>query len=137
MASQVVKGIQDPIIREKFLNFKRVHYELSVGERNELEFLQQSFKKVGTMASANLGIEASDILNHDVACFVKIMLAHPEGISKAELVKKLWNYEYDPTVHDRRIYKLVSKARLASKNQDWLLNTYGRYRLNPKYRLIS
>lgn len=51
------------------------------------------------------------------------------GSTKAEICKTLWNYDYDPTIHDSKIYKLVNKTKMLLGSDEFIENRRGSYRI--------
>ncbi len=73
----------------------------------------------------------------EVAQFIQLIANHSNGLSKAQICKLLWNYEYDPVIHDPRVYKLIVKVRKVVGRKDWLLVDAGTYRINPEFLTAS
>ena len=55
-------------------------------------------------------------------------------VTKKDICKQIWNLDYDPVLHDGKIYKLIFKFRNHFGIDDLVLNTYGEYQLNPRYQ---
>jgi tetratricopeptide (TPR) repeat protein len=51
------------------------------------------------------------------------------GATKEQICKFVWNLDYDPIIHDSRIYKLVNRAKTAIGNDHVIINMRGSYRL--------
>ncbi len=67
--------------------------------------------------------------------FLNILLSEPSKVlSKNEIVKYLWNEEYDPRIHDNRIYVTVKRLRMYIevnyRNPQYLIRTKSGYSLN-------
>lgn len=63
--------------------------------------------------------------------FIQFLKEIPEGLLKEDICRKLWNYEYDPVIHDQRIYMLISKTRKFFGSKNSIINSYGGlYKIN-------
>lgn len=69
--------------------------------------------------------------DQEVDQLIQLLKNQPNGVLKEDICYKLWNYEYDPILHDQRIYLLISKIRKFFGSKNSIINSYGgRYRLN-------
>lgn len=69
----------------------------------------------------------------EIYLLISLLKNSTEGIEKQTICESLWNYSYNPTIHDSRIYKLINKARNLIGISDIIENLRGKYRLNIKY----
>lgn len=131
-----LKSLKDPIMLERLLHFKKKYFTLTELENNQLGFLvlkndildiekNETFNKLESLANQSL--------NSDVSKLIKLFLLSATPISKQFITEKIWNYSYDPVIHDNKIYKLINKTRNFIGIKDIFLNTYGEYRINPKF----
>ena len=73
----------------------------------------------------------------------QLSLAHDHGLSKAEIIEKVWLETYQPEAHDGKLYYNINRIRKLiepdQKNPQYLLNWRQGYRLAPelKIRLIQ
>jgi tetratricopeptide (TPR) repeat protein len=125
----------DPILKIRLYELKGRVFGWESGEKLELESLKdlQGIARVVTRAEI-CGISMDDILDQDIKRLVVLLMESDEGVSKEEICKTIWNLDYDPVVHDGKIYKLFHKSRAYFKRHDLFVNTYGAYQLNPKFR---
>jgi DNA-binding winged helix-turn-helix (wHTH) protein len=71
-----------------------------------------------------------------------LALAHDDqsqGLSKQEMIEKVWKEAYDPAAHDGKLYYNINRIRKLlesdSKNPQYLLNWRQGYRLAPEIRV--
>lgn len=77
-----------------------------------------------------------NIKNEDVRALLNLFLRSEEPLSKEDIINNLFNFNYDPTIHDQRLYKLILRTR-KEINSDLILNHYGKYSLNSKkYKIV-
>jgi hypothetical protein len=63
---------------------------------------------------------------------LEILKSNPSGVTKEQLCKKIWNFNYDPIIHDQRVYALIAKTRKYMGSKNSIIHSYrGYYRLNP------
>ena len=68
---------------------------------------------------------------HEVISLINLLKNYPSGITKEFLCTQLWNYRYDPFIHDQRIYIIISKARKLLGSRNSINNVYGGvYKIN-------
>lgn len=135
LAQICLQKIRDPIIRENLFAMKERFFGLTQHEQNERVWLINCLGRhiqTQTNELSLLGVDINNLQDQDVAHFIRLIISNPSGLTKEKIVQSLWKYDYDPITHDNRIYKLVLKARQIIGKKDWLINTYGQYRLNPK-----
>jgi len=136
---RLYKHIQDPQVREKVVSFA-LKYELTLPPNieSELTYLRQTLGINGVSlgrASELFGKKISKIKNKDIVSFLKLISESENGCDKENLCKKIWNYDYDPTIHDPKIYKLVYKTKNELGLKDIIVVSDGSYRINEKYIL--
>lgn len=124
--------IGDPVVRHRYFDFKRRNFGLSSVEENEYNWL------CGQLG-LNIQVERDEIYlfgtslreldDAEVSNFIRLLLDQPEGLDKEAIATKLWNFNYDPVMHENRIHRLVARARKLVGRKDWLKNCYGKYQL--------
>lgn len=63
---------------------------------------------------------------------IQLLKNNINGVSKNAICIHLWNYEYDPVIHDSRIYVSIAKVRKYFGSKSSVINSYGGlYKLNP------
>lgn len=140
----ILQYTTDPIMRAKFYSMIDGLVGLSDSERAELNWLYDHLgvPMVNTNDSVlGFNIEQtaiiSDEISEDVAILIRLMTSSPEGVTKEQICKSVWNLDYDPVIHDPKVYKLIMRSREALGRKDWLLNQYGRYKLNKNARRLA
>lgn len=72
--------------------------------------------------------------SEEVSEFISLLESAPEGLTKEQICKNLWNYTYDPVIHDNKIYKLIHKTRKSLGLKALITNAYGgKYRINKDW----
>lgn len=79
------------------------------------------------------GQKLGSLRDQDVIKLMSLLIQATESTNKETLCKEIWNIQYDPILHDSRIYKLIHKTRLVFGKKDLFVNTYGGYQINPAY----
>ncbi len=102
----------------------------------ELNFLRQI---LGITINSNaihsefLGVNLNKIKDTEAVTVIKKLNQNITGISKEDLCSSLWNYNYDPVIHDPKIYNLIYRIKKVFKCRDLIIAASGVYRINPKY----
>lgn len=96
----------------------------------KLAFNLESIIKPVAQSSKNIASDLDSIPHEDLALLVKTFKSSSEPVDKETICKNVWNIDYDPTVHEYKVYKLIHKFRKYYKNKDIIINYYGRYQLN-------
>lgn len=136
-SQRFLSTIDDLVMLEFFYTRKSKIFGLNKSECTELQYLQNSLGIKTMQTNTNgeleiLGVRINQIRNQDIANFILLICSSPDGLNKQEICEKMWQFEYDPTRHDIRIYKLVNKARKTIGVANWIENVYGKYRLNTQ-----
>lgn len=136
----LAQHILDPILKIRFYKLKSELFGLSTPEKMELEshldlhgvskFLTSSIDKDDIEF---FGIPLSSIRDSDIRSLLTLMLNSKEPMTKEQIFTHIWQFGFDPFIHDRKIYKLIHKTKGLFKKSDLFLNVYGAYRINPKY----
>ncbi|MGZ3770607.1 MAG: tetratricopeptide repeat protein [Bdellovibrio sp.] len=129
----VLKKIDDPILKLKVLVTAEKIAPLNNTLRFELELLRQSFKldQIEDTTVVLKGINWGSSKNSDTAALVKALQENPNGLTKEEIVRKLWNTtDYDPTYHDQKIYRLINKIRKTLGEPTAISNHYNLYKIS-------
>lgn len=134
---KIYNSFQDPIIKERILSLS-MDFNLSLPEeiKAELSFLRQSLGIQGYSQGKTaevFGYQISKIEDPIVTKFLKLIIENETGCDKESLCKQLWNYDYDPVIHDPKIYKLIFKTKKILGIKDAILAVGGFYRMNHKY----
>ncbi|MGZ3775120.1 MAG: hypothetical protein ACXVCY_02520 [Pseudobdellovibrionaceae bacterium] len=125
--------ISDPIMKVKLLNIADQIEPLADDLRFEQHFLYQSLGLMTTSDSSVIfeGINFGSPKNSDAAALVQALYQNPSGLSKEDIVRKIWNtMDYDPTYHDQKIYRLINKVRKTVGRNDVILNSYNFYKIS-------
>jgi hypothetical protein len=129
--------IKDNLIKERTLSLtKQISLDLPDYLNDELLYLRQVLGICSTRSEKSsefLGINFNKIKDPEAINVIRNLSSKIEGMSKEELCVKLWNYDYDPTLHDRRIYKLIYRIKEIFRCSDAIIAKGGLYRINPKY----
>ncbi len=123
--SKIIERIDDQIVKYSILKFG---YEYKKS-RNEIFNQFEQLEMINHFEKINEPLKTPNLL--EVKKFINLLKAESDGISKSKICKFLWNYDYDPVVHDNRIYKLITKARKYLGSKTSIINCYGElYKLN-------
>jgi hypothetical protein len=129
--------LKDNLIKEKTIGLaKQIGNQLPRYFTEELSYLRQIqgiSSTLGGKTSEFLGVNLQKIKDHEVVAVIRSLSSSIEGMSKEQLCVKLWNYNYDPFLHDRRIYKLIHRIKNIFNCRDAIIAKGGLYRINPKY----
>ena len=79
------------------------------------------------------GVAVASVRDASVRRLVMRMIAAGQPLDKEKIVREVWDLEYDPVIHDRKVYKLIEKAKALFGMPDLFLNTYGAYEINPAF----
>jgi hypothetical protein len=126
--------IEDPIVRIEVLTRLDRLTQLPTELTGELHWLRETYG-VNSFSYSDLdqSIEIMGIRisraneNEDVVLLLRLLMESPAGMNKETICKNVWNLQYDPVIHDGKIYKLILKARKASGRKDLIINKYGKY----------
>ncbi|MGZ3768947.1 MAG: hypothetical protein ACXVCP_05605 [Bdellovibrio sp.] len=61
----------------------------------------------------------------DVKSFINLLRNNPEGVGKELICSEVWNLNYDPVLHENRIYKLIMNTRKYFGIKEAVQNRYG------------
>jgi hypothetical protein len=131
----VINRISDLYVLEKVLYFLIQNFKNTETLRIKLKLLHELLDMVGIEIKSDgaffnqhkiVGAEAGT----DIFKFLQLLkCSSSEGASKEEICKMVWQLDYDPIIHDPRIYKLVNRAKTAIGSEDVIINMRGSYRL--------
>lgn len=80
-----------------------------------------------------LGRSLGKIESPDLARFAQYLYSN-KNVTKEGICQNVWNLSYDPVIHDSKIYKLIHQFRNYFGVKDILINRYGSYEINQRYR---
>lgn len=80
-----------------------------------------------------LGKSLNKIESEDLAKFT-LYIYENSIVNKEEICRHVWNLDYDPVIHDGKIYKLIHQFRNYFGAKDLIVNRYGKYEINRRYR---
>jgi len=132
--------ISDKLIKEKTLSLA-IDLQLPLPEdlTHELKLLRQTlginsmFVDSDRSSSEFLGVKLNKVTDPEAIKVVQYLIKKEMGLTKEELCTTLWNYSYDPVVHDPRIYNLIYRVKSVFQCKDMIIAKGGFYRINPKY----
>ena len=77
--------------------------------------------------------------NSLVRLLSQILSLCPDPISKQAITKLVWDEDYDPTIHDSRIYTSIQRLREEIPIKNCILASEGSYRWNPSisFKLVK
>jgi len=141
VAAALVKNLMDPVLKLRYLSLKEVLFGLDREEESEAIAHSHQLGIHRVVLSSPLGIEDFRVMGKSIKGIrgestrklLLLLVKRNESIDKAELCKEVWGHDYDPVIHDGKIYKLICDVRKKFGVKDLLLNQYGNYRLNPRY----
>lgn len=129
--------ILDNVIKEKTISFAiEIGLNLPPTYIEELSFLRQilGITATTTLASAHFfGLNLNKVKDSDAVKVIQKLTQNMMGLTKEELCTDLWNYNYDPIIHDPKIYNLIYRVKKVFQCKDLIVATNGYYRINPKY----
>ncbi len=133
--ASLLKRAEDPLVRiQCFLACKQIG-ALELNHEAELQWLIESRRlALPTLQEFEAGFEIFGVRlerskDQEVISLFKLLESRPDGVEKELLAQELWNYNYDPVMHDQRIYKLILKARKRIGVKDVIVNSGTRYYL--------
>lgn len=129
--------IRDNVIKEKTLSLA-LELGLTLDDNfiEELQFLRQILGitvSTSIVSSHFLGTNLNKIKDNEAVQVIQNLTKKAEGMSKEELCTNLWNYNYDPVIHDPKIYNLIYRIKKIFQCKDLIVAASGSYRINPKY----
>jgi hypothetical protein len=142
MAKRAFDHLSDRVLRGRCLLMREKIFGLNQHEAAELKWTQAELGFTKIIASplrenteiSVAGIPLGSITSHEIRRFVERLLKSEDGLDKDELYRLIWGGEYDPVIHDTKIYKFIMRVRKTFPSDDVVLNKYGRYILNPRLR---
>lgn len=141
----ILNGTRDLVIKHLILTNKVKLAGLNSAEKSELELVCLSINRLQTglevRSSEDVvvsGRQLSEVKEKDVKNFVKLLLSQKEfSASKEQICQSIWGIDYDPVIHDGKLYKLIHKARKTLDSPNLIVNSYGGYQLNAKLIQIT
>lgn len=135
----ILKYVSDPAVKVQALMLMK---HLS-DNQNGIQYLEQQIKDELGLETVSqqyvsddlhiLGQSLHQIEQPDLARFAKVLYEN-KSVGKEDICLAVFSLPYDPVIHDGRIYKLIHKFRNYFGKKDILVNRYGTYEINPKYR---
>ena len=129
----LLSQIREPILKVHILKMKRLIFGLSPIEESEFSSLCDI---LGVSAFETLRVNEiylRDVKNEYIRKLIFELMTNDKALGKEDICSKVFEIEYDPFVHDPKIYKLIHAAKAFFGATDLFENTYGGYRLSPKY----
>lgn len=80
-----------------------------------------------------LGHSLRNMGSEDLARFTSYILSE-KSVTKEGICRHVWSLDYDPVIHDGKIYKLIHRFRDYFGKKDLIINRYGSYEVNQRYR---
>jgi hypothetical protein len=138
-----LRSIHDPILISQSYDFMiENHQQLTAPESNQNKIVKlqiNQFVLANSTTVSHPGLDPvflNKIKSQDIRDLLKLLLESKEPLTKEVIVEKIFNYHYDPIIHDQRLYKLILRAR-KELNPDLIINHYGKYSLNiEKYKIV-
>ncbi len=65
---------------------------------------------------------------------IHLIESSPKSMGKEQLAKAVWSEDYNPMMHDSRIYTSIQRLRSGFSDPDTIQNWNGGYKWNSKYR---
>jgi hypothetical protein len=131
----VLNRIKDPVIKKNVLHTANKIIRLNENLMIEYKILCGILNINHSIELVNdevvyLGINFGSPKLSESAALIKILALNPAGLDKESLCKTIWNSsEYDPTYHDQKIYRLISKIRKQLGRTATITNHYNFYKL--------
>lgn len=129
--------ISDNVIKEKTISLALdLGLSLPSSYLEELSFLRQILGITTTISLSSshfLGVNLNKIKDAEAVKVIQKLTQTMTGLTKEELCTDLWNYNYDPVIHDPKIYNLIYRIKKVFQCKDLIVATSGYYRINPKY----
>lgn len=98
---------------------------------SDLGILPDEFKK--GIHDQFLDRPLKEIPQEDLQKFTRYIISE-SSVDKEGICHHVWNIEYDPVIHDGKVYKLIHRFRDYFGKKDLIVNRYGKYEVNQKYR---
>jgi len=129
--------ITDNVIKEKTISLALdLKLNLPSYYLEELTFLRQilGITRTITLSSSHfLGVNLNRIKDTEAVQVIQKLTQTIKGLTKKEMCNELWNYNYDPVIHDPKIYNLIYRIKKVFQCKDLIVANSGIYRINPKY----
>lgn len=140
---RTLRTMTDPVLISKIYDLMlEEELTLTAKEQTHHRILKLHLHQPGLNQEINFTYASLDpiflknIKNEDVRALIALLLESEEPLSKENIIHRLFNFKYDPTIHDQRLYKLILRTR-KEINSDLIINHYGKYSLNiKKYKIV-
>lgn len=141
-ARRIINRLNDAVLQVSLYEFM-LKNDVLLTEReqtklkiNKLHLGQIQFGKNTDSLQSIESIQVLNIKNIDVRNLITLLLQNQKPLTKERLIRALYKYDYDPTLHDNKLYKLILRAR-KEVSTDLIINHYGHYSLNlKKYKIV-
>lgn len=140
--TRLYRKIKDPVLQCKVLSLKEELIGLSADENAELQLLREQVGIGSVIRQSSIrgdeteicGVPLRKIPQKDVSRLMLLFLdAKENSLDKAAICAGVWGLDYDPVLHDKKVYKLIDRTKQVFGRKDLLVNLYGAYQLNPKF----
>ncbi|MGZ6290101.1 MAG: hypothetical protein ACXWQO_18075, partial [Bdellovibrionota bacterium] len=139
-AKRLLDKIPDPVLKLQILQLSAKIWTANASEAAEIQYLQESlgvsqivfYSEAEPSDTEIAGVQLKSLKQETIRNFLLFLLRNPGPQSKEKIAVALWQVRYDPTVHDKKVYKLVLQAKKAFGVAELLLNTYGAYEIHPR-----
>lgn len=121
-AIEIIAKIEDPVLKMQAIEFV-----------NSLGYLKKELEKIYNLLCQELGTHQLIIENIEIQRLIELF-KEKKQVTKEDICHKIWNIDFVPTIHDGKVYKLIMKARNYIGIKDAIINSYGYYQLNEKYK---
>lgn len=138
LAAHWVRNLRDPLRTLQFYELKSLIFGLSDADQDHVDWLRRvsGVSSVLMQSGDRVAIEICGVKlslqDADVQSLMLLLIEAETAVDKEKIVQKIWHLNYDPVVHDRKVYKLIQKAKRAFRRSDLFQNRYGSYGLNPQ-----
>lgn len=129
-ARRLMAHLKDPILIQKAITLmSELQITLSFSEKERLKQLNYSlFGIVGSISTKRIQVSKIKI---DLVRKLFFILGQKQNFPKDALFELLYGIPYDPTIHDVKLYKLISIAKKETF-PNVIINKYGSYSLNQE-----
>lgn len=130
MTDESIRSQALALMREANLNFEKLDL---LKKEIDSRLGVKSVSSLGDQEGEIFGQSVGQIQDPELASFARLLLDH-KNLNKEMICQQMWNFNYDPTCHDARIYRLIFRFRNYFGRKDIIVNKYGTYEINPAYR---
>jgi hypothetical protein len=141
LGERIIARISDPALKLKILEMKHALFGKSSKDDHSLFLLRSKLGASSVLVSESgsfgqieiCGVRLDSVQDSEVHTLLTFLISQRKPSTKEEIYSHVWGPGYDPLTHDRKVYKLIQRAKKLFPQHELILNTYGAYQLNPAF----